>query len=90
MLQGATNAFTNLGGAVVELTTLLVSGDNFPMIMWKSSTCMAITCGRYSAIFYVSLILVGTITVMSVLTAVIFDVYKRQHALLVLQDQVTI
>ena len=74
---------------IVQLLILILTGDNYPQIMWQGARCRTLTCtAAVSSVYFVCFIILGNIIIMSVLTAVIFDFYKRHHALIVLKEKV--
>ena len=64
---------------------LLFTADNYPAIMYEAISCEEFACGLVpgSAVF-VSFAWIGHVILISVTTAVIFEIYKRQQTIVVL------
>ena len=78
----------SLSTTLIELTIALFTADNYPHIMYQSFICKG-PCGAVvGTVFFISLVVIGHVILMSVFVAVIFEVYKRQHAFLVLHEKV--
>ena len=79
----------SLSTTLIELTIALFTADNYPHIMYQSFICKETACGAVvGTVFFISLVVIGHVILMSVFVAVIFEVYKRQHAFLVLHEKV--
>ena len=75
--------------AILHLLMLLFTADNYPYVLFASYNCDEIACQPYvGAAIYVTFIVFGTIILMSVFVAVVFDVYKRQHGFVILSERV--
>ena len=60
-----------------------------PYVLFASYNCNEIACEPFVGILvFGTFIFFGTITLMSVFVAVLFDVYKRQHGFVVLSEKV--
>ena len=80
--------FAQIRTSLISLSTLLLWADNFPSILYPAVDCDAFTCAYWTAIpFFLVFTVVGTVMVMSVFVAVVFEVYKRQHAYILLQEK---
>lgn len=74
---------------VVQLAVAFFTADNYPQILYESFRCDGVGCNAFvGTSFFVILIIVGHVILMTVFIAVVYDVYKRQHAYLILYERV--
>ena len=74
----------------VPCPSLTVVAALIPPPRPRAGACDELACSHPSvgAIFFVTFILIGFIMLLSVFVAVIFEVYKRQHAFVILAEKV--
>ena len=83
------NLLSTLNKTIRQMFILLISGDNYPIILWQTFDCLGVACNAGAGgAFMISFMTLGNVILMSVFVAVVFDVYKRQHAYAVLYEKV--
>ena len=88
-LGAVASPLRNLHTTLLELVILLFTADNYPMVMWESYSCTGVSCGvGVGTAVFTSFVLLGNVVLMSVFVAVLFDVYKRQHGFVILQEKI--
>ena len=74
---------------MMHLAVAIFTADNFPHIMYESFDCAGVACNAYAGTtFFIIAVVLGHVILMTVFIAVVYEVYKRQHAYLVLYERV--
>ena len=85
----AANPLGRLHYNILHMIMLLYTADNYPYILLTSYNCDEVACSVVvGTVVFMSFIFFGTIILMSVFVAVVFDVYKRQHGYVILAERV--